>query len=250
MRGIRATLASSAHRVSAGGRFFYTERQLYYEVCRSLRPVTRYGRGIPFCWPKPISYAEFSQALKVHVSLNGTPPMLLPEVTPCKPGFLAHEKDLADYGIPRLLVCADRNIAAMIIANHMHMELCCPALGLSDASPLPDLMCALLARTEEPRVYLLHDADMEGLTLFMRLRARLSLPATVTPVEVGLRPYQAAKTHLFVERTGLPAEDWHLPVGFTPFEKWWVKTGLKAEVAALSPVSLFRMLRKALLLGN
>jgi hypothetical protein len=251
MSDIRTALARSIQRVSIGGRFFFTERQLYYEFCRTLRPYAQYLRGIPFSLPLPVSYAEFSRALKHHISCGGMPTKLLAASQSLPPGFIGQQPDLADYGLPRVLVCTDRDVAEMIIANHMHMKLGCAVLSLAGAVPLADLICAMLARDQDPRVFLLHDADLEGMTLFSHLRVRLRIPEDMTPVEIGLRPFQAAKMHLFVERTdSWTGEQWHLPGGLTRFERLWVKAGLRAEVAGISPAVLFRLLRQTIVLGR
>jgi hypothetical protein len=251
MPDLQKALARSIHRISAGERFFFTERQLYYELCRILRPYALFLRGIPFSLPPPISYAEFSRTLQQHISCSGMPKKLLTATQSWLPEFVGQEADLADYGLPRALVCTDRDIAAMIIANHMHMELGCAVLSLTEAAPLPDMICAMLARDQDPRVFLLHDADLEGMTLFSHVRVRLRIPEDVTPLQVGLRPFQAGKMHLFVERaSSWTAEEWHLPGGLTHFERLWVKAGLRAELACISPVALFRLLRQTIVLGR
>lgn len=251
MRDIKAALARSIHRVSAGGRFFYTDRQLYHELCRTLRPYARFWGGVPFSLPLSVSYAEFSRALEQHIAHSGMPTKLIIATQAWQPRFVGQEPDLADYGLPRVLVCSDRGIATMLIANHMHMELGCAVLSLAEAAPLPDIICAMLARDQDPQVFLLHDADLEGMTLFSHMRVRLRIPEDVTSVQVGLRPFQAVKMHLFVDRTeSWTAEEWHLPGGITHFERSWVKAGLRAEVAGISPVALFRMLRQTVVLGR
>ncbi|HMK36625.1 MAG TPA: hypothetical protein VK463_16245 [Desulfomonilaceae bacterium] len=251
MAAMQTALARSIHRVSAGGRYFYTEFQLYYELCRTVRPFLKYLSAIPFALPRPIDYFEFSEILKRHVTYNGKPAGLLTEPVSWVRGFIGREPDLADYGLTRLLVCTDPHIATMLIANHMHMELGCAILSMSDALPLPDMICAMLARAADSQVYVLHDSDLHGIMLFRHARVRLQLPEPVTALEVGLRPFQCLKMHLFFHRTDSWAHD-EIPVpsDCTVFEKAWMKAGLKTEIACIPPVALFRLLRRRLISGR
>jgi hypothetical protein len=251
MRDIQTDLARSIHRVSACGRFFYTERQLYHELCRTMRSFVRFWRSVPFVLPQPVSFEKFSRALKQLISCSGMPAKLLADSQDWQPEFVGVEPDLADYGLQRVLICTDRDIAAMLIANHIHMELGCAVLSLSEAMPLPDMICAMLARDQAPRIFLLHDADLEGMTLLSHARVRLRIPEDMSLVEVGLRPFQAMRMHLFVERTEAgTVEGWHFLDGLSHFEGWWVKAGLRATISGISPLTLFRFLRQSIVLGK
>jgi hypothetical protein len=175
------------------------------------------------------------------------PAKLLADSQDWQPEFVGVEPDLADYGLQRVLICTDRDIAAMLIANHIHMELGCAVLSLSEAMPLPDMICAMLARDQAPRIFLLHDADLEGMTLLSHARVRLRIPEDMSLVEVGLRPFQAMRMHLFVERTEAgTVEGWHFLDGLSHFEGWWVKAGLRATISGISPLTLFRFLRQSI----
>lgn len=205
---IGRALSVAIRRAGAPAGIRFTERQLYYELCRVLLPVHHLPRSVPFTSVPALPYRSFRTVLARHGEIPG----LLPAPRPVAPvGGHTTEPDLFDYGLPRLLVCQDPTIATMLHANDLPMESACPVVSAAELPPDPRLL-AMLGRAGDSAIYLLHDADRTGLELVRRL-AGMRIGIRIVPI--GLRPRQAATLHLPRRRGG-------------------------AEVAAINPATLLR----------
>lgn len=216
-------LAVAASRAAEPGDIRFTERQLYYELCRVLRPVHRAPRRPRFTVAPAVSYRDFRAALSRHGEVSGllTESELAPRTGP--PGKRTAEPDLFDYGLPRLLICQRQEIAAMLRANGLPMESACPVFGL-DELPLDPRLETMLSRAEGT-IYLLHDATPAGLTL----RQAITAPPRVRAVTVGLNPRQAGSMHLVHGRgPGAGA----------------LRRGRFVEIAAINPATLLRFVHR------
>lgn len=263
MKKLSAALAAAVTRVAEPGGLAYTERQLYYELCRALpsgwhRRLSGL-RHLPVAWLHrlpyhlvtplpPLPYVQFQAALADYRTAQGTPPGLL--IQPRTRFFdpKAQEPDLFDYGLPRLLLVQQPAVAAMLLANHLHMDLPCAILPLAAATPLPDALCAMLVRAGEAQVYLLHDATSEGLALIHGLRTALALPDRVRLTVLGLRPRDLLRLHIFAQQgpEQLPPRDAPWFAHLTPAERTWLQAGYYGECEALRPAHLLRSLRRSL----
>ena len=285
---LSTVLTTAIDRVSWQGRIAYTDRQLYYEVCRVLRPLpiptrrqalaatvlglipallsvrrprlaaglvlaalsapmARLVRHIPFTLAPPITFAQFSAALASYTEANGTPAGLCTPPAAWQPRVEPDEPDLYDYGLPRVLVCQHRELAHMLRTNMVHMDLACLVLASDEAFPLPDAVCAMLARAPGPFVFLLHDASPEGLALAAEFRERLEPLTAVRARSLGLRPIHARQLHLFAQRRSCPhdlPERW--PAYLSRRECGWLRAGRRAEVFAVPPVRLLPALRASM----
>ena len=145
MTDFTRALTISIEKVAEPGEIIYTERQLYYELCRTLRSVpgltveqvpTALLIGLlPAFF---LLYRLYWAAAWIFVAKNGSIPGLL-STNLAQPLRLERpEPDLFDYGLSHLLLCQDDEIVRMLLANHVHLELSCPVLTLSEATPLPD----------------------------------------------------------------------------------------------------------------
>jgi hypothetical protein len=176
-------LGVAAERAGEPGGLRFTERQLYYELCRVLRPWHRVSRRVPFTVAPPVSYGDFQRAL----ARVGLVPGLLPPPEPSAvPGSHTEEPDLFDYGLSRLLVCESPGVADMLRANGLPMESACPVFSAADL-PLDPRVVAMVRRAAGT-VYLLHDARPTPFTL--------DVGDDVRVVPLGLRHRQAAALHL------------------------------------------------------
>ncbi len=277
-------LAQSVARLSDQG-VSYTRRQLYYEVCRTLvqpaqmyrtaseitavvgasltlvvrrsRPLwagivgaTALGtvaslvRRLSFTITPPLPEGAFAEALTIYRARHGEPSGLLADDPPPPPIFNHREPDLYDYGIPYTLVCQDDTIARMLRANAIHMDMGCVILALAEASPLPDRVLSMLMLTPAPRVLLLHDASPEGLRFASDARRLLDLPQDIQVRALGLRPRHALQQHLFAIRRASLTDETSITLGSV--EQRWLRAGHITEVAALSPVTLLRALRRTI----
>lgn len=230
----------AAARAAAPGGIRFTERQLYYETCRVLRPVPPVLRRIPRSPGPSVRLPHFTRALSAR---SAPVPGLLGAagfaVGPA--GGPAREPDLYDYGLPRLLVCQDRSIAAMLLANHVHLEAACPILSADQALPPDTRLVAALERAGGATVHVLHDASPAGLGLPARVRAALGPVPGVRVSSLGLAPRHATALQLTCGRVrgavALPAP---LPRALRPHELFWLAQGRFAEVAAVPPGQLLR----------
>ncbi|MFE7123908.1 hypothetical protein [Streptomyces sp. NPDC057617] len=279
--GIRArlldrALATAVSRVGAPGRIRFTERQLYYEMCRVLRPLGAVPRRVPVTPAAPVRYERFEEALRRYgevPGLLGPVPVPVPDAPeaeaepevrtvqaePQRQPQQPAEPDLYDYGLPRLLVCQSRSVARMLLANDVHLEAACPVLTADDL-PLDPRLVAGLGRVDGATVHVLHDASTAGLALVTRVResitsAQAAAPATqaapATPgahavrvASMGLVPRHAAALHLTSWRGPAPDPDGpELPAAqaaLRPRERDWLAEGRFAEVEAVPPARLLR----------
>jgi hypothetical protein len=191
-RLVDRALAAAVTRAGEPGGIRFTERQLYYELCRTLQPLHRLPSRVPFTLAPALRYPTFQHALRRHGAVPGllTTPRELPP-----PGRHTTEPDLFDYGLPRMLICGDQEIANMLHANDLPMESGCPVFGMADL-PLDPRLAGMLATAGDATIYLLHDASPAGLAMPRRVPELTEIPAGVRVVALGLRPPQAAALHL------------------------------------------------------
>jgi hypothetical protein len=229
---LSGALRRAAERAGSPGRIRFTERQLYYEVCRALLPLGRAPRRPGFTVRAPVSYERFRAALRSAGPLTGL--LTEPRRSPLPPPAEAF-----DYGLPRVLLCQHREIADMLLANRLHMESTCPVFALTDLPLDPRLPDAV--RRGEGRVYVLHDASLDGLTAVMSVRDWAGeLP--VTPL--GLRPAHAAALHLPSLRVPTATDPGTVLDGLETREVRWLRSGGAAEVAAVNPARLLRTVHR------
>lgn len=280
---------SIAHLENAGG-LVYSKRQLYYECCRSLRPlplpqlrrqpwlfglpllaslppdrrparVTRRlalaysmllaltaARRMPFTLATPLAEEDFQHVLHDHLHRHGAPPGLL-QPTPLAPALAlaGREPDLLDYGLPRLLICEDPRIAAVLRANHVPLELSCTLLSLEEARNLPPEIAVTLQQAAGARIYLLHDATPAAMDLLADPAAQIALPQGIAVQALGLRPRHAWRLHLFAGRGPALPQAGNWPSALTAAEQRWLRAGWRTEVAAVPPLRLLRALRRLLI---
>jgi len=290
MRNLSRALKTSVEQFTQFDDVIYTERQLYYQVCRTLRPTPGLGenqvpkallisalpallflrrprlaaalmiaaalaieglhfvRYLHFTLTPPISCDDFRRELAGYQAEHGLLPGLLSADLSPAISLNAFEPDLFDYGLPRLLVCQQAEIAQMLLANDIHMDLSCPILSLAEATPLPAPLLAMLVRTPKARLFFLHDASPAGLALVPGLRDRLGLPKEIALTAMGLRPIHALRLHLFAAHhlpLASPLSTW--PAYLKKVERRWLQAGWWAETDALHPVHLMRALRRIML---
>ncbi|MGW6727152.1 hypothetical protein ACWF9G_14735 [Nocardia sp. NPDC055029] len=228
----------AARRAGAPGDLRFTERQLYFEVCRVLLPLPRGLRRPTFTVPASVRYPDFRAALAAHGPVPG---LLTPEPPRARPaGRHTTEPDLFDYGLPRLLVCESTEIAQMLRANGIPMESACPVVG-ADELPLDPRVAGMLELVERSAVFLLHDASPHGLTFPDRVRELTPIPDGVRVIPLGLRPRQASTLHA----THLPVAAPHtVDSALDPWERDWLRRGRCVEIAAVRPAALLRTVHR------
>jgi hypothetical protein len=108
---LERAITIAAQRAAAPGNLRFTERQLYYETCRVLRPTPAPVRRLPHNPAPPLRLSRFTEVLRGAEWAAGLPG-LLPAPADAQAtavptiGGPARELDLYDYALPRLLVCS------------------------------------------------------------------------------------------------------------------------------------------------
>ncbi len=230
-------------RVASPGPVAYTERQLYYETCRMLRPPALSG-AFPHTTEPAIAFEPFREALGALVAERGSPSGLLagPERPPLP--LDGREPDLAAYGLPRLLVCQSAEIARMLRANLFHMETACAIVAMPAPAPLEDVYVAMLSRARHARVVALHDASPDGLSWLADISRQCELPPGARLRPAGLKPVHAMRLQLVASRGMRNDAQW---LALSATERAWLSDGWSAEVAAVPPLRLLRALRRIVL---
>ena len=205
------------------------------------------SKQIPRTLSPPIAWNEFQENLLDYLKNNEISGLLK-----IKKDVKFADKipdDLTLYGLPKLLICERCEIAQMLRLNQFHLQTPCAVLSLREVSPLSENVQKMLLSAEEPQVFFLHDASSQAFVLIPKLRQILALKAEIPLRPLGLRPVHARHLHLFAQRN----------VNFSPntnfaeidyldeSEKTWLKNGFTAEVSAVSPVRLLRVLRRLIL---
>ncbi|MET9212975.1 MULTISPECIES: hypothetical protein [unclassified Nocardia] len=235
---LRRAVRIAVRRAGAPGDVRFTERQLYYEVCRVLLPLPRGLRRPTFTVPAPVRYPDFRAALAAHGPVPG---LLVPEPPRARPaGRHTTEPDLFDYGLPRLLVCESTEIAQMLRANGIPMESACPVVGAGEL-PLDPRVAGMLTLVERSAVFLLHDATPHGLTFPDRVRVLTPIPDGVRVVPLGLRPRQAGTLHATHRSAPAPRT---IDAVVDPWEQDWLRHGRGVELAAVRPAALLRTVHR------
>jgi hypothetical protein len=234
---LERAIGVAAERAASPGGLRFTERQLYYETCRVLRPTPAPLRRIPYSPAPPLRLSRFTEALR------GREPAGLLPAAPAAPttGGPSPEPDLYAYGLPRLLVCQDPSIAGMLLANQVHLEAGCPVLSAAADLPLDPGLAGALERAEGATVHVLHDASPAGIALPGRVREALGPVPGVRVASLGLVPRHAEALRLVSGRRPAPLPPLGpLPRGLRPAEVDWLAGGRFAEVAAVPPARLLR----------
>ncbi|MCX4966606.1 hypothetical protein OHA98_17515 [Streptomyces sp. NBC_00654] len=246
LRLLDLAITGAAARAAGPGGIRFTERQLYYETCRVLSPAAALLTRVPRTTSPTLRLPAFTRALEARG--RETVAGLLPPV-PAAPPVLPRppaapgtgEPDLYAYGLPRVLVCQDRSIARMLLANHVHLEAACLVLAAADALPLAPHLRTALERAEGATVHVLHDASPRGIGLPARIRAALGPVPGVRVSSIGLVPRHAAALRLPTGRGPAPAAPcgpW--PPALRPQEAAWLARGRFAQVAAVPAPRLVR----------
>lgn len=284
MQRFEQPLQASLANLQSFGRLYFTPKQLFYEFCRQARSplgietktaAALFGlsaipamllrknklsfltasavilgslatfRQIPHTLSPPISWEGFEKLLANYLQKNEIAGLLNIEK---KVDFLnKFPADLTLYGLPKILICEADEIAQMMRANQFHLQTPCAILSLNEAKPLQKNVKTMMKRAEEPQVYFLHDASLEALTILRNLRESLDLPENIPLRPLGLRPVHARRLHLFAERNVSCEFDFSNFEFLDESEKNWLLRGNSAEVAAVPPVRLLRVLRRSIL---
>ncbi len=238
-------LQTSIRNLQSFGRICFTPKQIYYEFCRTLNsPFRLLTFGNKTIKP-PISFERFAQLLEAYLQNNELKNLL--EIKPNIEFTRNVPNDLTLYGLPKILVCETDEIAQMLRANQFHLQTPCAVLSLSEATPMPESFHKMMTKAENPQVYFLHNANLEAFSLIKHLRQTIAAQTDIPLRPIGLRPIHAMRLQLFANKTNSQAFDFSEPSYLHNDEKKWLLDGNSAEVSAISPVRLLRVLRRIIL---
>lgn len=230
-------LTSAVARATDPGDLQFTERQLYYEMCRGVQPAHRLPRHRLFTVRPPISYQAYLAALSRREKVQGLLPVA--ETRSRAVGTNTVESDLFDYGLPRVLICQSQSIASMLRANGIQTESACLVVGSAEL-PLDPAIAGMLSRADDPAIYVLHESSGAGLNFAARLSELTEVPVNARVIPIGLRPRQAGAMHLIHQIGEIPetvdsADSW---------ETKWLRQGRFVQTAAVRPKSLLRTVHR------
>ena len=194
-----------------------------------------------------LNRTTFSGMLIAWQRAHGTPPGLIErrETPPPTQQRRVLESDLADYSFDRAVICDRARTVDLLLANNFHFENNCAVLSIDGYPPGPfETVRTMLKRNPKLRVFVLHDATVDGCSLAHSLASDPDWFAGQVPVtDVGLRPGQAGP----FRGLWLPAAVSQVPLdgGIKPAEAEWLgKYAL--ELAAIRPDQVLKRLFRAM----
>ncbi len=205
--------------------------------------LTAFGR-IPHTLRTPFRWRDFESNLTNYLGNKNIEGLLqIKQTTNFNDSV---PSDLTLYALPKLLICESDEIAQMLRANRFHLQTPCAVLSLDQASPLGEMYRKMLLNAEEPKVFYLHDAGLQSFSRLSNLRKITNLGSEIPLQLIGLRPVHAKRLHLFASKKDVTLQNFDLSNfnHLTDTEKRWLNDGNTAEVSAISPVRLLRVLRR------
>jgi hypothetical protein len=251
-------------RVSNNNALSYTERQLWYELLRTMPTPPRLGCAgaaslalLAPLWmltgalgtsasagatPGRLPFDRFQNEILARWRLVHGKPVGLLEASEIQREMPAPPDEIREFSFDRALVVEHADLAAMLVANRFHFENNCAVLagdGAYPAGPAFTSIRAMLARNPRLVVFCLHDASPAGAGCARSLRTADWFPdVNVRIVDLGLTPSQAMRARLpeiVGEKTA--SQDFPLPNE----EAEWLASGKSAELSALRPAALMKV---------
>jgi hypothetical protein len=175
------SIREAADAVSSGGRYWFTRRNLFYELQRR--------STLPDAGGDPGAEAEaFARALDEFEARDGVLPMLVrPERAPRRFDLAALPPDVLDYAVPRSLVFERLDPLLAFVQNGFHRKLEVAMILLPD---YPEHVAGSLRRQLQSgfstRFFAVHDATARGYSELERIAAELGSPDHATFIDLGL----------------------------------------------------------------
>lgn len=153
------------------------------------------------------------------------------------------EPELFNYSFDRVLVTDQAETAAMLVANNFHFEYNCAILSADGYPPgTAATVMMMLRRNPKLQAFALHDAAVEGCRLPLLLRTESWFPQlTVTVLDLGMRPRHAQARRMIILHGPSTVVADELATLLSPHEIEWLARGNRAEIAAIRPQRLMRI---------
>lgn len=202
----------------------------------------------------PISFPEFQRRfLQRWIDVHGKPKHLVePATLQAGRRAAAAEPDLTAYSFDRAVITEHADTAAMLIANRFHFENNCAILSIGRyPESVAGTVLEMLRRNPRLKVFVVHDAGVEGCRVPLQVRAPEWFPEpTVQVVDLGLRPKHAIDLRLFTiqgDPRALPPE---LKSALPAEDAAWLESGKRSELASIRSAKLMRSIYQGFARAN
>lgn len=163
--------------------------------------------------------------------------------------------DISIYSFERAVICDKAEIAQLLIANNFHFENNCAVLSITGyPHSIFSTVMEMLRRNPELKVYAIHDATPNGVSLVHRLRNSSDWfeNSNVKIYDLGLLPRQFFQNSNFLAKVSeesalqakqLPAE---VRQSLSIEELKWLDAGKFVELESFSPKRLISILNQGI----
>jgi hypothetical protein len=234
-----AELAAAVTAVGSDGVFWYTRRNLMYELVRS------------GAWPDPgadpeTAHTRFAAALATHEAEHGRLPRLIrpehasPGLSDADVAALDLPSDLFDYSVRRVVVLDRIDTCLLLVTNGLHRRIeIAPVAYPGFPSHVWARLRSQLDDGVPTKFFAVHDCNAAGYAWLARLREELGRYPAATLVHAGLSVPWAFRLRLPVRSTGQPVDPSTLSGPGRDFMPL-LRAGAYAELEELRPLQALR----------
>lgn len=163
--------------------------------------------------------------------------------------------DISAYSFDRLVVCDSAEIAQMLIANNFHFENNCAVLSITGyPQSIFDTVLEMLRRNPDLKVYALHDASPNGVSLVHQLTTSSNWfrDTNVMIFDLGLMPRQILSSRdMFVRKSEESAQQsQNLPEAvrqdLSVEELKWLDAGNFVELESFTPRKILQVVTQGI----
>ena len=163
--------------------------------------------------------------------------------------------DISVYSFDRLVVCDNAEIAQMLIANNFHFENNCAVLSITGyPQSIFDTVLEMLRRNPDLKVYVLHDASPNGVSLVHQLStsSKWFRDTNVMIFDLGLMPRQILSSRdMFVRKSQESAQQsQNLPEAvrqdLSGEELKWLDAGNFVELESFTPQKILQVVTQGI----
>ncbi|HEY9705476.1 MAG TPA: hypothetical protein V6C58_23765, partial [Allocoleopsis sp.] len=201
-----------------------------------------------------VTQYQFQDWLNRWQEINDNIPKILPSP---REEIAAHpiNSDITAYSFDRAVICDNSAIAQMLIANNFHFENNCAVLSITGyPQSIFSTVMEMLKRNPDLKVYALHDASPDGVSLVHQLRnnSQWFADSNVIIYDLGLLPKQILSSRgLFIQSSNesaqqakqLPSE---VRASLSIEEQKWLDDGKFVELESFTPARIIKILNQGI----
>ncbi len=163
--------------------------------------------------------------------------------------------DLTNYSFDRAVICDSAAIAQMLIANNFHFENNCAILSINRyPQSIFETVLEMLKRNSNLKVYALHDASPQGITLVHNLRTQPQWfqNTEIMIYDLGLTPRQIlASKNISISNSATSANEAkqlsvEIRQSLEKSELDWLEAGNFVELESFSPQRILQVLSQGI----